>query len=172
MINRSSITTGWHSTRREFKFQKYTEPLEIPADAVERQPDGKYRLVKHPNLGIQQPSEPTFAGKVLILINGGSFSTTSEFLSQAHFHKRATFIGEESGGGYYGNSSGAVPEVTLPETKLIVRVPLVTYYMAVSGYKATAHGVVPDHLVRYTIEELLAETDKELALALELARKK
>jgi hypothetical protein len=156
---------------RAFKFQKYAEPLEIPADAVARQPDGTYRLVKHPNLGTQQPSEPMFAGKVFILLNGGSFSTTSEFLSQAHYHKRAMFIGEESGGGYYGNSSGAVPEVTLPNTKVIVRVPLVTYYMAVSGYKAAAHGVVPDHPVRYTIEELLAGTDKELALALKLARK-
>jgi Peptidase family S41 len=156
---------------REFKFQKYTEPLEIPADAVVRQPDGTYRLAKHPNLGTQQPGKPTFAGKVFILLNGGSFSTTSEFLSQSHFHKRATFIGEESGGGYYGNSSGAVPEVTLPNTKLIVRVPLVTYYMAVSGYKAAAHGVIPDYPIRYTIEELLAGTDKELARALELARR-
>ena len=162
---------GLALSAREFKFQKYTEPFEIPAEAVQRGPDHTYRLVKHPNLGTQQPSKPTFAGKVFILLNGDSFSTTAEFLSQAHFHKRATFIGEESGGGYYGNSSGAVPEVTLPNTKIIVRVPLVTYYMAVSGYKAAAHGVMPDHLVRYTIEELLAGTDKELALALELARK-
>src|SRR5262249_15491635 len=124
------------------------------------------------NLGIQQPSKPTFAGKVFTLINGGCFSTTSEFLSQAHFHRRATFIGEESGGGYYGNTSGVVPALTLPNTKLVIQVPLLTYYMAVNGYKAAAHGVMPDHEVKYTIDELLAGTDKELALALELARKK
>ena len=121
---------------REFTFEKYTKLPEVPADAVERLPNGKYRVVNHPNLGIQQPSKPTFAGKVLILINGDCFSTTAEFLSQAHYHKRATFIGEESGGGYYGNTSGVVPALTLPNTKLIVYVPLVTYYMAVSGYKA------------------------------------
>jgi C-terminal processing protease CtpA/Prc len=137
---------------------------------VERQPDGKYRVVRHPNLGIQQPSKPTFAGKVLILIDGGCFSTTAEFLSQAHYHKRATFIGEESGGGYYGNTSGVVPALTLPNTKLIVYVPLVTYYVAVSGYRDAAHGVLPDYPIRYSIEELLAGKDKELALALELAR--
>jgi C-terminal processing protease CtpA/Prc len=106
----------------------------------------------------------------LILINSGCFSTTAEFLSQAHYHKRATFIGEESGGGYYGNTSGAVPALTLPNTKLVVYVPLVAYYMAVSGYQARAHGVVPDLPIRYSIEELLAGTDKELAVALELAR--
>ena len=59
----------------------------------------------------------------------------------------------------------------LPNTKLQAYVPLMTYYMAVSGYKAAAHGVVPDYPVHYTIEELLEGKDKELALALELARK-
>jgi hypothetical protein len=156
---------------REFTFQKATGLPEVPEGAVERQPNGKYRVLNHPNLGLQQPSKPTFAGKVLILINGGSFSTTAEFLSQAHFHKRAEFIGEESGGAYYGNTSGVVPALTLPNTKLIVYVPLVSYHLAVSGYKAAAHGVLPDHPVRYSIEELLDGKDKELALALELARR-
>jgi C-terminal processing protease CtpA/Prc len=156
----------------QFSFLKDTKMAKaIPPDKVERQPNGKYRLVTHPNWGEQQPSQPTFAGTVLILINGGSFSTTSEFLSQAHFHKRATFIGEESGGGYYGNSSGFMPSVTLPNSKVIVRVPLMTYYMAVRGYKDAARGVIPDHPVRYSIDELLAGTDKELAVALELARR-
>ena len=100
---------------RQFTFQKYTDnPEPLPANLLEVQPDGKYRMVKHPNWGMQQPSKPTFHGKVLILINGGSFSTTSEFLSHAHFHKRATFIGEESGGGYYGNTSGPSLRLTLP----------------------------------------------------------
>ena len=156
---------------RQFGFQKYTDRTEpLPADLLEVQPSGKYRMVKHPNWGMQQPSKPTFHGKVLILINGGSFSTTSEFLSQAHFHKRATFIGEESGGGYYGNTSGPSLRLTLPHSKLQVGVPLMTYYMAVRGYSAKAHGVLPDCPVEYTIEELLEGEDKELALAFELAR--
>jgi C-terminal processing protease CtpA/Prc len=156
---------------REFAFRKYAQLPNIPAEAVEREPNGKYRTLNHPNSGTQQPSKPTFAGKLLILINGGCFSTTAEFLSLVHFHKRATFIGEESGGGYYGNTSGVVPAVTLPNTKLIVYVPLLSYYLAVSGTQDPAHGVVPDHPIHYTIEELLAGADKELALALKLARK-
>ena len=129
---------------RQFSFQKYcnrTEPL--PADLLEVQPDGKYRMVKHPNWGMQQPSQPPFHGKVLILINGGSFSTTSEFLSHAHFHKRATFLGEESGGGYYGNTSGPSLRLTLPHTNVQVGLPLMTYYMAVSGYQAKAPEFSP-----------------------------
>jgi C-terminal processing protease CtpA/Prc len=157
---------------RQFTFQKYTNhPDPLPANLLEVQPDGKYRMVKHPNWGMQQPTKPPFHGNVLILINGGSFSTTSEFLSHAHFHKRATFIGEESGGGYYGNTSGPSLRLTLPHSNVQVGVPLMTYYMAVSGYQAKAHGVLPDCPVEYTIDELLTGEDKEMALAFELARK-
>jgi hypothetical protein len=156
----------------EFGFRKYSpQKSALPTDLFERQPNGKYRMVKHPNWGLQQPSQPIFAGPVFILINGNSFSTTSEFLSHVHARKRATFIGEESGGGYYGNTSGPAAILTLPHTKLQAYVPLMTYYMAVPPGRPANHGVVPDLPVRYTIAELLAGKDKEMALALERARK-
>jgi enterochelin esterase-like enzyme len=153
--------------------QQYANCPKVPKDRVEPMPNGKYRAREHshPNLGLQQPGRPTFQGRVLMLINGGCFSTTAEFLSVAHYRKRATFIGEESGGGYYGNTSGPVPALTLPHTKLVVYVPLVAYYLAVNGQEAAGHGVLPDHPVHYTIEELLAGEDKELTLALDLARR-
>jgi len=62
-------------------------------------------------------------------------------------------------------------QVVLPNTKIGVRVPLVTYYMAVRGYKAAAHGVVPDYLVNHTIDDLIAGRDRDMELALQLARK-
>jgi C-terminal processing protease CtpA/Prc len=155
-----------------FSFAKYAKSMgKVPENMVEKRADGKVHAIGHPNWGIKQPSKPHFAGKVFILINGGSFSTTSEFLSQAHFHKLATFIGEESGGGYYGNSSGLMPLLTLPNTKLTLRVPLMTYYMAVSGYKQASHGVIPDYPVEHTIADLIAGRDKDMELALKLARK-
>jgi hypothetical protein len=156
-----------------FEMMKYTgrPDFKISDKQAERGADGKFHATSHPNWGINQPSKPTFTGKVYILINGGSFSTTSEFLSQAHYHKRAVFIGEESGGGYYGNSSGITPLVTLPNTKIGLRVPLVTYYMAVSGYKAASHGVIPDYPLSHTIDDFIAARDKDMDLALQLARK-
>jgi C-terminal processing protease CtpA/Prc len=158
----------------DFSFRKYANLKEpLPASMLERQPNGKYRAIKHPNWGTNQPSKPGFRGPVYILINGHSFSTTAEFLSHVHSRKRATFIGEESGGGYYGNSSGFMPRVVLPNSKVIVFVPLMTYYMSVGNYqsKIASHGIIPDYPVQYSIEELLEGKDRELALALELARK-
>ena len=155
-----------------FSFMKYTNQpnFKPPEKMFNRGADGKIHLVSHPNWGINQPSKPTFTGRVYVLINGGSFSATSEFSSHAHFLKRATFIGEESAGGYYGNSSGFSPLVKLPNTQLGVVVPVVTYYMAVSGYKAASRGIIPDHSVEHTIEDLIYGKDRDQELALKLAR--
>src|ERR1035441_4177011 len=156
-------------------FPKYTDDhndFTIPKEEAELRGDGRVHALNHPNLGLQQPSKPTFTGPVYILINGGSFSTTSEFLSQAHFHHRATFIGEESAGDYYGNTSGTVVKLTLPNTKLGIYLPLVSYYEAVSGDHDAARGVIPDFPVQHTIADLVAGVDKDFEQALELARKR
>lgn len=157
---------------REFDFFKYdVDATPVRADIVERRPDGRFRLVKHPNLGLQQPSEPHFSGKVFALMNGGSFSTSCEFLSMLHFYKRGTFFGSEPAGGYYGCTAGRFVHVTVPNSKLILRFGLTTYYKAVSGYEFRDRGVLPDHPVHYTISDLMAGRDKEMDLALSLARR-
>jgi hypothetical protein len=159
-----------------FSFSKYTDKhadLTVPAGVAERRADGRVHVIGHPNLGLQQPSKPTFTGPVYILIDGGCFSTTAEFLTEVHSHHRATFIGEESAGGYYGNTSGSVVRITLPNTKLGVFIPLMTYYVSVGGKHEheAARGIIPDFLVKHTIADLEAGVDRDFELALELARK-
>ena len=89
-----------------------------------------------------------------------------------HFHKRATFVGEEAAGGYYGCTAGRMDGVTLPNSKLVLNLGIVTYYQAVSGYKHSDRGVLPDFPVGYAISELIAGKDKEMDLALSLVRGK
>jgi CubicO group peptidase (beta-lactamase class C family) len=157
-----------------FDFMRYAQqPDDIPEHVkdVQKMPDGRYRLISHPNWGLQQPQQPGFAGKVFILMNGGSFSTTCEFISIMHFHHRAVFIGEEAGGGYYGNTSGFMPILALPNTKLTLRVPLMKYVLAVSGYRFPKRGVMPDYPIQPTIADMLAGRDPQMAFALTLASK-
>jgi C-terminal processing protease CtpA/Prc len=156
----------------DFDFMRYSkDPLSIPENEVEKTPDGHYRYTHHPNWGLQQPSKPTFTGKVFVLMNGGSFSTTGEFLSTTHFHHKAVFIGEEAGAGYYGNTSGFMRMLVLPHTKIVMRVPFMKYVLAVSGYRYPKRGVMPDYPVQPTIADRLAGRDPEMEKALSLARK-
>ena len=163
---------GLFVNTRELSFAKHTDaPGPMPESMVTRGADGRLRMTRHPNLGEQQPAAPGFGGKVYILMNGGSFSTTAEFLSLAHHHRRAVFIGEESGGGYEGNTSGPTVTVTLPNTGMRLRVPLLRYELAVKRPGAVDRGVMPDHRVPVTIADLIAGGDKEKEFALTLARK-
>jgi len=154
---------------------KYTEPhmdLIVPEGVAEPRADGKAHitLASEPLLGLQQPSKPTFGGRVYVLVDGGSFSTTAEFLSVLQSHHRGAFIGEESGGGYYGNTSGSSARIVLPHTKLVVYIPAMDGYLAVSGSHDAARGVIPDYPIKQTINDLIAGVDKDYDLALNLAR--
>ena len=107
-----------------------------------------------------------------MLMNGGSFSTSCEFLATLHFYGRGTFIGQEPSGAYYGCTAGRFVQLTLPNSKLILRFGLTTYYQAVYGYKYPDRGVLPDYPVHPTISDLIAGRDTEMELALSLARQK
>jgi C-terminal processing protease CtpA/Prc len=101
--------TDINANAREFDHFGYAPDAKpLSADRFQLQADGKWHHIKHPNLGVQQPSQPNFHGRVFALMNGGSFSTSAEFLSVLHFHRRAVFIGEEAAGGYYGLTAGRV----------------------------------------------------------------
>ena len=157
-----------------FRFFQYVpgrEPLPANArDMVKLGADRKYHVVGHPNWGIQQPAAPHFGGKVVALMNGGSFSTTCEFLAMLHSHGGAAFVGEETAGGYYGNTSGAEASLALPNSKLIMPVQLVGYYMAIDGDAQGAHGIRPGYPVEYSIEDILTGRDRAMDVALRLTR--
>jgi hypothetical protein len=157
--------------RPGLSFAEHVEgPAGIPAGALKLRADGVYALAGHPNLGVQQPAAPAFKGKVIALINGRSFSTTAELITQLHDKKRATFVGEESGGAYHGNSSGNDAMLVLPNSGLRVVIPLVTYTLAVTGQHANGRGVVPELEVTPTIGDYLGGRDVVLEKALGIAR--
>jgi C-terminal processing protease CtpA/Prc len=107
---------------------------------------------------------------VIALMNGGSASTTSEFLSNLHYNRRATFVGEEAGGGYYGNTSGPTIRVTLSNTKVRLLVPLRTYYLAVKD-GIPNRSVLPDYEVKASIDDLVSGRDVVMIRALERAKR-
>jgi hypothetical protein len=127
-----------------------------------------YEFKSRQRLKTWKPQRDAFGGDVYVLTNGNSFSVTTEFASVLHHHKRATFIGQETGGGYYGDNSGAFAAVRLPHSNLELGIPLLAYYSAVQGYPYPDRGILPDHPVVPTIDEILRGHDRALQTALDL----
>jgi hypothetical protein len=81
-------------------------------------------------------------------------------------------VGQETGGGYYGNTSGFFVVAVLPHTGIEVTTPQWSYYMAVSGYPHPDRGVLPDYEVVPTIDDILQNRDAEMEFTLDLIHKK
>lgn len=157
-----------------YDFLKYDpDAKSVPQDiakATTNGPDGKLHVIMQPGLGLQPSLQPHFGGRVFALMDGGSFSSSTEFLTLLHYYKRAKFIGEEPGGSYYGYTCGRMVAPILPHSKLSLQFGILTFYMDVSGYKYRDRGVMQDHPVSHTLDDALAGRDKDMELALSLAR--
>ena len=134
-------------------------------------PDG-YRLTSAMVSGLdkQEPSEQPFLGKVIILAEGGSFSCTGDVCAILHHLHRATFVGEEVAGGYWGNNSGRMPTMTLPNSNQKFRFPFFAYFNAVEGDDTfRRRGTIPDVKVELKTADLLRGVDAQHDMAVKLA---
>jgi Peptidase family S41 len=84
-----------------------------------------------------------FDGQVYILIGGNSFSATTLFAGDLKGQKNVTLVGEETGGGYYGNTAWIIPDVTLPNTGIRFRLPRFRMVIDKTREK-NGRGVIPD----------------------------
>ncbi len=145
-----------------------TEGYEGPGGVVSE--DGRRLVTDHPGLQIQSPAEHTFPGDVYLLVDGWTFSTAADVATVAHYKELAVLIGEETGGGYDGNTSGASERIVLPSSGITVNVPCWMYTTANVGHSHPGRGAIPHRPKRPSIEDVLAGRDVELELALELVR--
>lgn len=137
---------------------------------LKRTDSGAFLWKHHKNLKVQKPARNHYDNKVYVLVNGASFSVTSEFAAAAHYLDRATLIGEETGGGYYGNNSGTFVIVKLPNSRLNIGIPMLGYYMAVKDYPYPDHGVIPHHMVKPAISDILTGKDPVMDYTLNMIK--
>lgn len=162
--------------RNKFSIFNYMEggQREMPPGFASKNKYGSYSVTKkyNPNVGLLDPSTPHFNGNIYVLIDGGCFSTTSELLSQLKANTKAVFIGEESGGNYYGNNSGIIADIILPESKLKVHIPMLKYVYAVAdNYPHKRNGILPDYQINLSVKDFKNGNDPALLTAKELIRK-
>jgi len=114
-----------------------------------------------------QPTRKEYTGKVYVLTGGYSFSATTLFAASVKGLDNVTIVGEETGGGYYGNNGVFIPEMVLPNSKLRVRLPL---YRIVNNknFPKNGSGVLPDVDVKASAESIRLNKDPKMEKAIEL----
>ncbi|MEO9144029.1 MAG: S41 family peptidase [Ginsengibacter sp.] len=102
-----------------------------------------------------------FKGQVFVLTNGLTFSAASLFCNEVRGQNNITLVGEITGGGWYGNSGIMIPSITLPHTKIKVRLPffrLVQY----NDLSIKGSGVVPDIYIGPSWRDILKGVDTKV----------
>ena len=124
--------------------------------------DGRY-INKPEFYNGDNPNENNFKGNLFILINGLTISGGSEFAALAKNYTNAKFIGEETGGGFYGNTSGINLHFTLPNTKITGRIPICKFVLESKENSIPfGRGVIPDYEVQPIINDYLNGIDTEI----------
>ena len=126
-----------------------------------KEDDGKYHFGFWERHTFTPKRRNHFDGDVYVLINGLTFSASSLFCNSVKGQKNITLVGEETGGGWYGNSGIMIPDIILPRTKLRVRLPffrIVQYnHVAVKGT-----GVIPDIYIKPVYEDVVHDVDTKM----------
>lgn len=111
-----------------------------------------------------------YNGRVFVLINGGTFSASCIVAAYLKETRQAILIGTETGGTNEGCNAGITPYYTLPNTKLRVRVPAFRIIHEVNP-TLTGHGILPQHQINYSFEDILKRRDLEMNFVKELILK-
>ena len=104
--------------------------------------DGKYHFTRFETKQWEPIKKNHFNGKVYLVQGGYSFSATTLFLGELKGQQNVKLVGEETGGGYYGNSAMLITYCTLPNSGLRVTIPL--YRLVINKNRLKGGGVLPD----------------------------
>jgi C-terminal processing protease CtpA/Prc len=130
----------------------------------------------YPGTKLREPvTDYRYKGNLIVLANGGTVSAASEFVALVKHHKRATIIGEETAGCYYGSTGGNYLHLTLPASKLKVRIPTIRIFNAVAVdtlLQPFGRGVLPDVEVEPDIKSRINNSDTVLKFAAHYLRSK
>jgi len=129
--------------------------------------DGHYHFGYFERHYFKPKKRNRFSGKVYILTGGNSFSATTLFTEALIKQQNVFVVGEETGGGAYGNSAWLIPDVTLPETGVRFRLPLFRLVIN-KNVPRNGKGVQPEIKVIPTVDVIRKNIDFKMEKAKEL----
>lgn len=129
--------------------------------------DGLYHINVMERKVYQPKKKNHYDGKVYVLTNGPTFSASALFCNAVKGQEGILLVGEETGGGWHGNSGIMIPDIKLPNTKNTVRLPLYRI-VQFKHVPKTGSGIPPDIYVGTNYDALLKGVDYKMQVVKEL----
>jgi hypothetical protein len=172
------VADSLYAIRRHSKYGKYIQHnLAIQAlmpFLTKKRKDGLYHFGYFERHRFSPKKKNHFDGRTYILTSGYSFSATTLFIHAVKGQPGVTVVGEETGGGAYGNSAWEIPTVVLPNTRIRLKLPLFRMVMDKNGPN-NGRGIFPDVEVGATPESIRLNYDNKMRVTqslIQAARRK
>ena len=137
------------------------EFLDVSA-RVTRADDGTFRLPPRPPRSVE-PAPDAFDGPTAVLVDATASSATFILAQAIQETGASVLVGQETGGSLMGLNAGQVAFLTLPNSGVVIDLPLIGSRPSEPG---PDRGVVPDIVVPPDAEAVIAGRDPELEAAI------
>lgn len=132
---------------RSLTYRKYIKPWFLYWITMRftghREKDGRIHFRYFEQHKFKPKTKNHFNGNIYLVAGGFSFSAATLFIGALKGQQNVTVVGEETGGGYYGNTAMHLPVITLPKSKVRVVLPL--YRMVIDKDRPkNGRGILPD----------------------------
>jgi hypothetical protein len=135
-----------------------------------RKKDGLYHFRYFEHRYFKPKTLNHFGGCTYILTGGNTFSAASLFTKALKGQENVVIVGEETGGGAYGNTAWLIPDVTLPNTRVRFRLPL--FRLVVDRNEQKGHGIMPDVEAKPTLEAIRRNEDFKMDRTIRMIRER
>jgi C-terminal processing protease CtpA/Prc len=136
---------------------------------TKKRSDGKYHFGYFERHYDKTRKHNHFDGKIVVITGGVSFSATTLLINAIKDQPNVSLVGEETGGGAYGNSAINIPNIVLPNTKLRIRLPIYRLVMDKNRIK-NGRGFIPNYYVGPTLESIIKNKDIKMEKAKEIIK--
>lgn len=131
--------------------------------------DGNYHFGYWENHTFKPKHRNHFNGKVYVLVGGPTFSASTLFCNAVKGQENVILAGQETGGGWYGNSGILIPHITLPHTKVRIRLPFFRL-VQFNHIEMKGTGVIPDIYIGTNSQDILNRIDTKVKVVTEMIK--
>ncbi len=161
------------ATSRNFEYRPFIKPWFLYWLSMRftgrLQPDERVHFRYFEKHNFPPKGKHHFDGNIYVLTGGYTFSAASMVANQLKGQSNVTIVGEETGGGAYGNSAVHLPVITLPNSGLRIVLPLYRMVFKKDQPK-DGRGVIPDVVVEPSSQAIRQGIDVKMESVMELIR--
>ncbi len=155
--HRFKIADSLYAIRKMSKYERHIQnslaEFFFMSFMTRKRKDGRYHFGYFERHYFKPVAHHRYTGNVYILSGGNSFSATTLLINAVKGQANVKIVGEETGGGAYGNTAWFIPDATLPNTGVRFRLP--KFHMVMNkSYPKNGRGILPDIEVKPTVDAI------------------